>query len=339
MSKGTEEHIIEFWSTHIVSLSSCHVQNVAPPVLGNVTPLSTPTSISSGDDLLESPRDIALTTRGEGQGSTGGGKSVDPASLCRELCAAAALQRAKISHSLESSPRSNAPPSEASNNSNSSSSRDSAAGSQLMEPVVQTVKGKEMVQGEIQDTMAASGSGSGAMEIEMEENESCPPGSSNPPPRTHSSLPDILHRVLLVEYEKVKEQQAILVLAIHAVMLETGFVLKQPMGIVGSSDGCGLPASWNGKGDLVNLSYTLPEIIQASSLGLQSHSVGYALLRCQVVGNTLVVYGCVTGANGSEIYRLSLPVSQHLHKDLVVEDKSTAGVAPKVDLFYHLSIL
>ena len=309
------------------------MQNVAPPVLGNTTPLSTPTSVSSGDDHLESPRDIAVVTRGEGQGSAGGGKSVDPASLCRELCAAAALQRAKISQPLESSPRSNASPSEASNNSNSSSSRDSAAGSHVVEPVKQNVKGKDKVQ----DTTDASISGSGAMEEEMEENESCPPGSPNPP-RTHSSLPDILHRVLLVEYEKVKEQQAILVLAIHAVMLETGFVLKQPMGVVGSSAGCGLPASWSGRGNLVNLSYTLPEIIQASSLGLQPHSVGHVLLRCQVVGNALVMYGCMTGANGSEIYRLSLPVSQHLHKDLVVEDKSTAGVATEVDLFYHLPI-
>lgn len=215
----------------------------------------------------------------------------------------------------------------------SAGSRDSfGVGSQLEELIKQNYKGKDKVE----YAMDASGSGSEeATEMEIEENESCVPGSPNPPSSSHSSLPDILHRVLLVEYEKVKERQAVLVLAIHAVMLETGFVLNQPMGAVGSSDGCGLPPGWSGKGSLVNLSYTLPEIIRASTSlgGVQSSShsiVGDALLRCQVVGNALVVYGCVTGANGSEIYRLGLPVSRHLHKDLVVEDNGNAGDALKV---------
>lgn len=201
--------------------------------------------------------------------------------------------------------------------------------------IKQSYKGKDKVE----YAMDASGSGSEeATEMEIEESESCTPGSPNPRSSSHSSLPDILHRVLLVEYEKVKERQAVLVLAIHAVMLETGFVLNQPMGAVGSSDGCGLPPGWSGKGSLVNLSYTLPEIIRAStsSGGVQSNShsiVGDALLRCQVVGNALVVYGCVTGANGSEIYRLGLPVSRHLHKDLVVEDNGNAGDALKVCMY------
>jgi hypothetical protein len=134
-------------------------------------------------------------------------------------------------------------------------------------------------------------------EIEEDENGLLESLSSQ---KTHSSLPDLLQQVLLIEYEKVKERQAVLVLAIHAVTLETGFVLQQPMGVVDSSDRCGLSVDWSGKGGLVNLIYTLPEIIRAASAGAQRLAVGNALLRCQVIGNALVVYGVVTGAQGFE---------------------------------------
>jgi hypothetical protein len=50
----------------------------------------------------------------------------------------------------------------------------------------------------------------------------------------HVSIPDLLQRVLSVEYGNVKERQELLVLAVHAVMLETGFVLS---GEVSSSQG------------------------------------------------------------------------------------------------------
>lgn len=107
---------------------SCNVQNVEYAdlkVFRNLTPSSTPTSYNSDDDFLESPSDInniiALTVGGsEGQGSNNesDAKSVDPASLCRELCAATALQRANISSQPSRiSPPSNVSPCEVSNNS------------------------------------------------------------------------------------------------------------------------------------------------------------------------------------------------------------------------------
>lgn len=94
-------------------------------VLRNPTPSSTPTSYNSDDDLLESPGDInnviALTSRGSegGESNNGSGaKSVDPTSLCRELCAATALQKANItSQPSRISPSSNVSPCEVSNNS------------------------------------------------------------------------------------------------------------------------------------------------------------------------------------------------------------------------------
>ena len=300
----------------------------------NATPLSTPTSIASGESNLESPREISPTSRGaEGSNINGQGISVDPESLRREICAAAALKRASISRLEASSPDSLVSPSPPSEDSRLTS-RDSASCLQAEERISESAKGK----GKMELAMDTNASGSEVVEMEIEEDENGVLESLSPQ-RTHSSLPDLLQRVLLIEYEKVKERQAVLVLAIHAVMLETGFVPQQPMGVVGSSDRCGLPADWSGKGGLVNLTYTLPEIIRAASAGAQTSGVGDALLRCQVIGNALVVYGVVTGGQGSEIYRLSLPVSRYLQKDFVVEDDGNAGDALKVHQvsFFHCS--
>ncbi|KAG0558485.1 hypothetical protein KC19_10G032100 [Ceratodon purpureus] len=310
------------------SVPIASVAPAAPPSLSvprNATPLSTPTSTASGESNLESPSDIPSISRG-GQGSNTNdrGKSVDPVSLRRELCAAAALQRTTISQLEASSPDSLVSPSPHPEDSRLTSG-DSASCSGVEERISQSAKGK----GKMECAMDTSASGSGVVEMEIEEDENGLLESLGSQ-KTYSSLPDLLQRVLLIEYEKVKERQAILVLAIHAVMLETGFVLQQPMGVVGSSDRCGLPADWSGKGGLVNLTYTLPEIIRAASAGTQTSGVGDALLRCQVIGNALVVYGVVTGGQGSEIYRLSLPVSRYLQKDFVVEDNGSTGDALKV---------
>lgn len=300
------------------------MQSVVPAsftVPRNATPLSTPTSIASGESNLESPSDIPLASRG-GQDHDQGKRSVDPVSLRRELCAAAALQRTTISSQSEAS-SSNSPSEEVRIISGDSASCSHAA--EETDVSQQSAKGKS----KMDCAMDTTASGSGVMEMEIEEDENGLLESLSPQ-RIHSSLPDLLQRVLLIEYEKVKERQAVLVLAIHAVMLETGFVLQQPMGVVGPSDRCGLPGDWSGKGGLVNLTYTLPEIIRATSAGAQTSAVGDALLRCQVIGNALVVYGVVTGGQGSEIYRLSLPVSRYLQKDFVVEENGNAGDALKV---------
>lgn len=247
--------------------------------------------------------------------------------LRRELCAAAALQRTHISPSTISSTEDQSSPSDIPDESPSLASHNSnpASTSYGKEPISPSAKGKLKVD------CSMDASGSEAMEIEGEESE-VPESPS--PEKSFSSIPDILQRVLLVEFPKVKEKQAILVLAVHAVMLETGFVLQQPLGVVGSSQGCGLPAGWSGKGGLVSLTYTLPEIIRAATSGQQS-SVGNAILRCQIVGNALVVYGAVIGGGGSEVYRVSLPVLRYLHKDLVVEDSGNAGDALKVRQLYY----
>ncbi|CAM6064069.1 unnamed protein product [Sphagnum tenellum] len=148
-------------------------------------------------------------------------------------------------------------------------------------------------------------SGDDAMEVEIEEK-----GGLQFPveiAKHHVSIPDLLQRVLSVEYGNVKERQELLVLAVHAVMLETGFVLS---GEVSSSQGSYvLPTGWSGKGGQVNLTYTLPEIKRESKDGGSRTFVGDMVLRSQIVGNVLVVYGVTTSGRGYEVHRVSLPES------------------------------
>ncbi|CAK9205399.1 unnamed protein product [Sphagnum troendelagicum] len=148
-------------------------------------------------------------------------------------------------------------------------------------------------------------SGDDAMEVEIKEK-----GGLQFPveiAKHHVSIPDLLQRVLSVEYGNVKERQELLVLAVHAVMLETGFVLS---GEVSSSQGSYvLPTGWSGKGGQVNLTYTLPEIKRESKDAGSRTFVGDMVLRSQIVGNVLVVYGVTTSGRGYEVHRVSLPES------------------------------
>ncbi|XP_024396266.1 uncharacterized protein [Physcomitrium patens] len=284
-------------------------------VLRNASPHSTPTSIGSSGSNLGSPSDIQST-------SSNKNKTLDPSSLRRELCAAAALQRTTLSQPEASSSDLRASPTNDAEESRLTSG-DSATCSRGEELKPHSAKGKDKM-----DSTIASASGNEVTEMEIEEDEHCLTESLSSQ-KSYSSLPDLLQRVLQHEHGKVKERQAFLVLAIHAVMLETGFVLQHPTDAVGSSDRCGLPVDWSGKGGLANLTYTLPEITTAASASAQTSAVGDALLRCQFIGNFLVVYGAVTGGQGSEVYRLSLPVSRYLQKDFVVEDKDNTRDALK----------
>ncbi|CAM6129736.1 unnamed protein product [Calypogeia fissa] len=131
-------------------------------------------------------------------------------------------------------------------------------------------------------------------------------------------IPDLLQRVLTTEFENVRQPCMFLVLAVHAVMLETGFVrIETGRSNTNSTaqerartmDGYELPSGWSGAG-FVNLTYTLPELTRleiARQLGQE------ALLRCLIVGNAVVVYGAVT--DGSP-HRVTLSMSKFLHKNV-----------------------
>ncbi len=167
-------------------------------------------------------------------------------------------------------------------------------------------------------------SGDDAMEVEIKEK-----GGLQFPveiAKHHVSIPDLLQRVLSVEYGNVKERRELLVLAVHAVMLETGFVLS---GEVSSSQGSYvLPTGWSGKGGQVNLTYTLPEIKRESKDAGSRTFVGDMVLRSQIVGNVLVVYGVTTSGRGYEVHRVSLPVSSFLNEESVLKGTASAGNAP-----------
>lgn len=142
-------------------------------------------------------------------------------------------------------------------------------------------------------------------------------------------IPDLLQRVLNTEFENIRQPSTFLVLAVHSVMLETGFlrIESRSTGTNNSApaesrtvDGYGLPPGWSGAG-LVNLSYTLPELRGVATVRESGHE---ALLRCQIVGNAVVVYGAVTGGS---VHRVSLPASRFLLEHLKLPMLGSTGAS------------
>lgn len=124
------------------------------------------------------------------------------------------------------------------------------------------------------------------------------------------SVPFFLERVLLAERENAESGHRLLVMAVHAVMLELGFVgfdlkTSAESGFVGF-DGFRLPEGWATKA-MVSLYYTLPELVNGDGKCVES-----VCLRFQMLGSFLVVYGSLVSVKGSQVYRLSLEVEMFL---------------------------
>jgi len=117
------------------------------------------------------------------------------------------------------------------------------------------------------------------------------------------SVPCFLERVLLAERENAESGHRLLVMAVHAVMLESGFVgfdlkaSEEP-----GFDGFRLPEGWSTKA-MVSLYYTLPELVYDDGKCVESVCVRFSLL-----GSFLVVYGSLVSVKDSQVYRLSLKV-------------------------------
>lgn len=129
-------------------------------------------------------------------------------------------------------------------------------------------------------------------------------------------IPDLLQRVLYAERGKVRQACSYLILAVHAVMLETGFVRVEPG--LAAAEGHELPPGWSSAG-LVNLVYSLPDLLTSRDSESGRIQGEEALLRCQVVGNAVVVYGAVTGGT---VHRLSLSVKKFMLEDAVLRTAS-----------------
>ncbi|KAL2650885.1 hypothetical protein R1flu_019013 [Riccia fluitans] len=141
-------------------------------------------------------------------------------------------------------------------------------------------------------------------------------------------IPDLLQRVLSSEEGNVKQASSYLILAVHAVMLETGFIRVDLGG--SAAQGTKLPAGWSSAGH-VNLVYSLPEVLLSNKLEPGRKLGEEALLRCQIVGNALVIYGAVTGGS---VHRLSLSVKTFLLEDMVSRSTNGGSVETEITSSY-----
>ncbi|CAA6653481.1 unnamed protein product [Spirodela intermedia] len=97
--------------------------------------------------------------------------------------------------------------------------------------------------------------------------------------------------------EKANGDLDILVIAVHAVFLESGFVEHESRGV-------SMTEGWTSKASTVSISYTLPEITSPNFYA----AVDKVELKILLVGKFADVYGCLTGS--SDIYRLCLDASK-----------------------------
>ncbi|KAJ7568360.1 hypothetical protein O6H91_01G029100 [Diphasiastrum complanatum] len=170
-------------------------------------------------------------------------------------------------------------------------------------------------------TMNASGSCESAVDLGtgcLDESDERARMTGSPdveeqPKRYDFLIPDLLQRVLAKEGDNVSQPEGVLVLALHAVMLETGFVTAQASEEMAPCDPYALPSSWSVKRGMFDLNYTLPDLLTSSAAAsLPTAEAVKVVLRCQTVGSFLVVYGTLIGGISSDIYRLSLSISKYL---------------------------
>jgi F-box protein 7 len=132
--------------------------------------------------------------------------------------------------------------------------------------------------------------------------EKGPTAQFAPQPSANSAFP-FLQRVLSEVQVTVHSGHDLLVLAIHAVMLDTGF---KPVGSGGSR--ASVDQCWQRAGGRSNAQYTLASAREANP----SAEALSCTVRCQQLGRNLVVYGSCDQDNQSAIYRLNLQLSEHL---------------------------
>lgn len=111
-----------------------------------------------------------------------------------------------------------------------------------------------------------------------------------------------LKRVMDLEKEEIKGSLGLLVLAVHAVFLESGFV-------VCDGDGLRLPRDCNlASTAAVSIKYTVPELLGGGEN--EARDVKVASLKLSPMGSHVLIYGSLVGEPG--IYRL--------HSDLKTPD-------------------
>lgn len=202
----------------------------------------------------------------------------DTASARRELCAAAATKRASLAGCSSTDSVTAIYPSSTEDVSASVGDSSHDGGSATTASHIDAKNSSE-------DPLMAVGSG-----IQISSTEA------------FDSIPIILQRVLEAEFRHVSDFDVLLILAVHAAMLETGFIVWNA-----SAEGNGFPGGWFRRGT-ADLQYTLPEIVQ----GVGASDAGHAILKCLTVGQHVVIYGTTSCGNPPPIYRLNLQISKYL---------------------------
>ncbi|CAL5379195.1 unnamed protein product [Camellia sinensis] len=125
------------------------------------------------------------------------------------------------------------------------------------------------------------------------------------------SVPCFLMKVFKNEVgERRGGDHKLLVIAVHAVLLESGFIAFDPV-LKRKIEGFYLPDERPSFAFTMSLSYTLPELIVQGSSAVET-----VVLKFQRLGNYVCIYGSLT-KNGSGIYRLCLDENR-LVRDLNV---------------------
>ncbi|KAL4181708.1 hypothetical protein AMTRI_Chr12g238750 [Amborella trichopoda] len=130
------------------------------------------------------------------------------------------------------------------------------------------------------------------------------------------SVPCFLRRVLSEMDHKALDGHGLLILAVHAVMLETGFVGLDPQ-TNRQIDGCSIPEGWASRIS-VSLRYTVPELLNRTD-GVES-----VVLKFHILGKFVLLYGSLCNGS-SDIYRLSLYVTQFLPAIFALSKSGSKG--------------
>lgn len=115
-----------------------------------------------------------------------------------------------------------------------------------------------------------------------------------------SSVPCFLKRVFDSEKGVAKGNLGLVVIAVHAVFLESGFVALDGSGLK-------LPGGWATAVGTISVSYTLPELIGSDA----EKDAKVAVLKFSLMGTYVSIYGFLN-VGGSGVHRACLDVSKLL---------------------------
>nr|DAD48234.1 TPA_asm: hypothetical protein HUJ06_018171 [Nelumbo nucifera] len=118
-----------------------------------------------------------------------------------------------------------------------------------------------------------------------------------------SSVPCFLRKVLKEDISNAESGRKLLIMAVHAVLLESGFVCFDSASAK-KIDGVHLPEGWASMSTAVRVHYTLPDLLVSGCDVLET-----VILKFQTLGKFVNVYGSLT-TKGSGVYGLSLDESR-----------------------------